>query len=71
MAGVEPHTPAWKWVSALVVLVIGSAIAILLGRYAERDDAPGGVLIAFVILVGAAALAIWIVKQRPESSVRP
>jgi len=70
MTGVVPHTPAGKWVSALVVLVIGSAIAIPLGGYAERDDAPGGVLIAFLIFVGEVALAIWIVKQRPEPSAR-
>ena len=63
-----PHTPIWKWVSGLVVMAIGAAIAIPLGRYAERDDAPGGVVIAFLIFAGATGLAIWIVNQRPESS---
>ena len=50
---------------ALVVMVVGAAIAIPLGRYAERDDAPGGVVIASGIFIGSALLAAWIVK-RPE-----
>jgi len=49
-------------------MVIGAAIALPLGQYAERDDAPGGVVIAFLIFVGAAVLAIWIVKERPDSN---
>jgi hypothetical protein len=63
-----PHTPVWKWVLGLVVMGIGAAIAIPLGRYAEADDAPGGVVIAFLIFAGAAALAIWIVNQRPRET---
>ena len=63
-----PHTPVWKWVLGLVVLVAGAAIAIPLYRYADRDDAPGGMVIAFFIFVVGAVLAMWIVNQRPESS---
>ena len=50
---------------ALIVLIVGAAIAVPLGRYAEQDDAPGGVVIAFGIFIGSALLAAWIVK-RPE-----
>jgi hypothetical protein len=70
ISGMVPHTPVWKWVVGLVVLMIGAAIAIPLGRYAERDDAPGGVVIAVLIFAGAAAVAMWIVNQRPETSTR-
>jgi hypothetical protein len=63
-----PHTPLWKWVLAVVVMCMGAAIAIPLGRYAERDDAPGGVVIASLIFIGAVAMAIWIVAPRTESS---
>ena len=59
---------SWKNALAVVVMVIGAAIALPLGQYAERDDAPGGVVIAFLIFVGAAVLAIWIVKERPDSN---
>ena len=50
---------------ALVVMIVGAAIAIPLGRYAEQDDAPGGVVIAFGIFIGSALLAAWLVKH-PE-----
>jgi hypothetical protein len=40
--------------AALVII----AAAIALGRYAEADDAPGGVVIAAVMIVGAAALGV-------------
>jgi hypothetical protein len=48
---------------ALIVLIVGTAIAIPLGRYAERDDAPGGVVMAFLIFIAAALLAAWMVKR--------
>lgn len=62
------HTPVWKWVLSLVVLIIGAAIAVPLYRYADRDDAPGGMVIAFLIFVVGAVVATWIVNPRPESS---
>lgn len=48
---------------AVIVLIAGAAIAIPLGRYADRDDAPGGVVIAFLIFIAAALLAAWMVKR--------
>ena len=48
---------------ALIILMIGAAIAIPLGRYADQDDAPGGVVIAFLIFIAAALLAAWMVKR--------
>jgi hypothetical protein len=68
--GMVPHTPVWKVVLGLVVMMIGAAIAIPLARYAESDDAPGGVLIAALIFIGATLLAAWIVRQRPQPSAR-
>ena len=65
-----PHNPARKFVLGLVVVLIGAAIGIPLARYGESDDAPGGVMIGVLIMVGAAMLAIWIVNQRSESDAR-
>lgn len=48
---------------AMVVLIAGTAIAVPLGRYAERDDAPGGVLIAFLIFIASALIAAWMVSR--------
>ena len=67
-SGMRPSASSWKNALAVVVMVIGAAIALPLGQYAERDDAPGGVVIAFLIFVGAAGLAIWIVKERADSN---
>jgi hypothetical protein len=58
----------WNVLFAAIVVAIGAAIAIPLGRYAERDDAPGGVVIAFLIFVAASALAAWIVSRPHQSS---
>jgi hypothetical protein len=38
------------------VIIIGAAIA--LGRYSEADDAPGGVVIAGVMIIGAGVLGV-------------
>jgi len=65
-----PHTPVWKWVLGLVVVIVGAATAIPLWRFADRDDAPGGMVIALLLFVGAAAVAMRIVNQRPEPGVR-
>ena len=47
----------------MFAVIAGAAIAIPLGRYADRDDAPGGVVIAFLIFIAAALLAAWMVKR--------
>jgi hypothetical protein len=40
--------------AAVVILATGVALA----RYSEADDAPGGVVIAFVLMAGAVALGV-------------
>ena len=70
ISGLLPHTAGWKFAKGLVVTLIGAAIGIPLARYAERDDAPGGVWIAVLIMVGAAAIGIRLARQRPESHAR-
>ena len=65
-----PHTAVWKVLLGLVVMMIGAATTIPLYRYADRDDSPGGMVIAVLIFCGASVLAAWIVYQRPESSAR-
>ena len=60
-------TPVWKWILALAVTAGGAAVAIPLYRYADADDAPGGMVIAVLIFVIGAAVAAWIVNPRAES----
>jgi uncharacterized membrane protein YeaQ/YmgE (transglycosylase-associated protein family) len=61
------QTPVWKWILALAVTAIGAAVAVPLYRYADADDAPGGMVIALLIFVIGAAVAMWIVSPREES----
>ena len=63
-----PRTPVWKWLLGLVALSIGATIAIPLYRYADRDDAPGGMVIALLVFVASGAVAVWIVRPVVESS---
>lgn len=63
-----PHTPVWKWLLSLGVLATGAAIAVPLYRYADSDDAPGGMVIAFLIFVLGAVVAMRIVNPRQPSS---
>lgn len=65
LSGMVQRTHVSKIVLAVVVMAIGAGISIPLGRYAERDDAPGGVLIAALIFIGATLFAARIVYQRP------
>jgi hypothetical protein len=45
---------------ALALAVGGVALA----RYAEADDAPGGVVIGWVLVIGAVALGVRALQQR-------
>ena len=44
------------------VVIIGAAIA--LGRYSEADDAPGGVVIAALMIMGAGVLVVKGFQQK-------
>ena len=56
-----------RGILSVMIVLSGAAIAIPLGRYAERDDAPGGVFIAFLIFTGATLLAAWILKRSTQA----
>jgi hypothetical protein len=62
-AGMQKGIIRREVILALVVLIAGTSIAVPLGRYAERDDAPGGVVIAFLIFIVSALLAAWMIKR--------
>jgi len=51
----------------IVMLLIALALAVggvALARYAEADDAPGGVVIGWVLVIGAVALGVKALQQR-------
>ena len=47
-----------KRFAMLLAAVVIIAAAVALGRYSEADDAPGGVVIAGVMIIGAVALGV-------------
>ena len=59
---------AGRLVTGILVAAGGVYSGIRLGVYAERDDAPGGVVIATILMFGALALGMWIALRRaPET----
>jgi Zn-dependent protease with chaperone function len=65
-----PRAGAWKWISSLVVVAVGAAIAIPVYRYADADDAPGGMVIAVLIFIVATVFAAWVVREREAAADR-
>jgi hypothetical protein len=51
---------ATRLVTAVAVAATGIYLGVRLGIYAEADDAPGGVVIAMVFVLGSLALGVWI-----------
>jgi hypothetical protein len=45
-----------KTITMLLIALVIAACGVLLARYAEADDAPGGVVIGWVLVMGAVAL---------------
>ena len=50
--------------TALVIAIIGVASGVLLMQYSELDDAPGGVVLGAVLVVGALALGVWTARRK-------
>jgi hypothetical protein len=50
-------------IAAMVVAGIGLYGSVRLGTYAEADDAPGGVVIAGLLMLASVALGIWIASR--------
>jgi hypothetical protein len=49
----------------MVTIAVGiAALGVALMRYAEADDAPGGVVFGFLMIVGAFALVVRTVWRK-------
>ena len=51
-------------VLALGLVAIGVAIGVALIRYSEADDAPGGVVLGFLLIGGAVALGVRTARRK-------
>jgi hypothetical protein len=47
-----------KKIALLLAAVVLAVLGIALARYAEADDAPGGVVIGWLLVVGAIAVGL-------------
>ena len=56
-----------KSVAMLLLALFIAAGGVLLARYAEADDAPGGVVIAMLMILGAAVLGVVAVQRIAQS----
>ena len=45
-----------KKIAMLLIALVIAASGVALARYAEADDSPGGVVIGWVLVIGAVAL---------------
>ncbi len=59
---------ATRLVMAFGVVALGIFIAVPLMLYSASDDAPGGVLLGILLMMGAAALSFRVVLGRPTGS---
>jgi hypothetical protein len=56
-----------KTIATVLTAIVIAVLGIGLGRYAEADDAPGGVVIASVMIIGAVVLGVspWLRSKAP------
>jgi membrane protein DedA with SNARE-associated domain len=55
---------AARLITAIVVAATGTYLGVSLAVYAEADDAPGGVVLGTILMLGSLALGIWIALRR-------
>ncbi len=60
-------SPTPRLITGIIVAATGIYFGVRLARYAEADDAPGGVVIAMALIAGSVALGIWIARRRARN----
>jgi len=53
-----------KLVIALGIVAIGLYFGVSLIRYSEADDAPGGVVLGYLLIAGALLLGGWTARRK-------
>jgi hypothetical protein len=57
-------TSSAKLVIALGIVAIGLYFGVSLIRYSEADDAPGGVVLGYLLIAGALLLGGWTARRK-------
>ena len=55
---------ALRRIAGILVAATGIYLGVSLAVYAEADDAPGGVLLALILMAGSLTLGVWIALRR-------
>ena len=50
----------------LAAALVSAAVGVLLVVYSANDDAPGGALMGFLLIVGASVIAVRTVRRRRQ-----
>jgi membrane protein DedA with SNARE-associated domain len=58
------YKAAARLITAIVIAATGIYLGVSLAIYAERDDAPGGVVLGMLLIFGSLALGIWLALRR-------
>jgi hypothetical protein len=66
--GGSMRTTVTNVLMALGLVVLGVVTAVPLILYSEADDAPGGVVIGMLLIIGAAALGFKVLLRNPTGS---
>ena len=53
-----------RTIAMLLIALVTAAGGVLLARYAEADDAPGGVVMGWVVVIGAVAIGARAFQRR-------
>ena len=61
------HRSPARVITAIIVAATGIYLGVKLAAYAEADDAPGGVVIGVIIMLGSMALGTWIALRRTRT----
>jgi membrane protein DedA with SNARE-associated domain len=56
-----------RLIAATIVAATGIYLGVSLAVYAEADDAPGGVVLGAILILGSLALGIWIALRRART----
>ena len=64
-------TSAPRLIAAILIAATGIYLGVRLAIYAEADDAPGGVVIAMLLMLGSLALGLRIALRKASRKPSP
>jgi hypothetical protein len=60
-----------KKITILIIAVVIAVLGVKLSRYAEADDAPGGVVVGWLLVAGGVVLGVKALLPRGQHPAPP